>query len=77
MWISAIQVISILIGKKYNIPVRIWIPCGYPGTPESLRPIVFINPAPNMAIANVGYIDSSGKVQLAYLTEWKEVSYRH
>ena len=77
MWISAIQVISFLIGQKYNIPMLICIPCGYSGTPESLRPILFINPAPNMAMANVGYIDCSGKVQLVYLIEWKEVSYRH
>ena len=26
---------------------------------------------------HVGYIDCSGKVQLVYLIEWKEVSYRH
>jgi len=37
--------------------------------------MVFINPEPNMVIANVGYIDNSRRVELVYLAEWREVSY--
>lgn len=63
-----------LTGQVCTIPVRIWIQHGHPGTPESSRPIVFVNPTSNMAIASVRYINESGKVELEYLREWREVS---
>ena len=64
----------VLSGQMCTVPVRIWIQHGNPGTPERSKPIVFVNPTPNMAIAPVRYINESGRVELEYLREWREVS---
>ena len=60
----------IIIDQEYNIPVRVWLQRGYPKE----KPLVYINPTSDMAIASVGYVDRDGKVGVSYLSEWKEVS---
>lgn len=61
--------IYVLIDHQYHIPVRVWLQRGYPKE----KPLIYINPTPDMAIASVGYVERSGKVSVAYLSEWREV----
>ena len=50
--------------------MRIWLQRGYPKE----KPLVYINPTADMAIASVGYVERDGKVGVPYLSEWKEVT---
>ena len=57
------------IDHQYNIPIRVWLQKGYPKE----RPLIYVNPTADMAIASVGYLERDGKVDVPYLSEWKEV----
>ena len=57
------------VDHQYNIPIRVWLPKGYPKE----KPLVYVNPTADMAIASAGYLEKDGKVDVPYLAEWKEV----
>ena len=54
-------------GVKYNIPVGMWLPEGYPRTP----PALFVQPTPDMMISRQhAFVDASGAVRSSYIVSW-------
>jgi len=53
--------------RQYNIPIMIWL---YEKHPE-YAPMVFVKPTSTMVIRQGRHVDTSGKVYLPYLSEWK------
>ena len=52
---------------KYNIPVSIWLPEGYPRHP----PIMYVLPTPDMIIKpHHSFVDASGVVSSPYVRNW-------
>ena len=54
-------------GVTYNIPVQLWLQELHPYVP----PLVFVIPTRTMPIEPSSHVDTSGKVYLPYLHEWK------
>ena len=52
--------------KNYNIPIKIWLPCSYPEEP----PFCYVIPTREMELSVSPYVDHSGLVELACLSEW-------
>ncbi len=54
-------------GVKYNIPVSVWLPEGYPRYP----PIMYVLPTPDMIIKpHHSFVDASGVVSSPYVRNW-------
>jgi ESCRT-I complex subunit TSG101 len=54
-------------GVKYNIPVAIWLPEGYPRGP----PMMYVVPTPDMIIKpRHSFVDASGVVLSPYVRNW-------
>ena len=54
-------------GVKYNIPVSVWLPEGYPRYP----PIMYVLPTPDMVIKpQHSFVDASGVVSSPYVRNW-------
>jgi hypothetical protein len=54
-------------GRKYNLPLTLWLLEGYPRTP----PCVYLTPTSDMVIkSNHAFVDPSGCVTSPYLEEW-------
>ena len=54
-------------GKKYNLPLTIWLLEGYPRAP----PRVYLTPTSDMIIkSNHRFVDASGCVRSPYLDQW-------
>ena len=54
-------------GTKYNIPVRLWLPEGYPRA----APLAYVVPTPEMVIKpHHSFVDPSGQVHSSYLRNW-------
>ncbi len=52
---------------KYNIPVRLWLPEGYPRAP----PLAYVVPTPEMIIKpQHSFVDPSGRVHSSYVRNW-------
>lgn len=60
-------------GNMYNIPLAVYFIHQHPYYP----PIAYVRPTPNMQIKPSQNVDTSGKIFLPYLTEWKYVSAPH
>jgi ESCRT-I complex subunit TSG101 len=56
-------------GKQFQIPVRLWLPKSFPKDGPSIQ----VNPTPDMALAEVNYVDADGMMTMPYLKHWKEV----
>lgn len=56
--------------QELHIPVRVWLEHGYPKD----MPMVNLNPAGDMTLVRVDYVDKEGRVNLHYVIEWTEVS---
>ncbi|VDL38237.1 unnamed protein product, partial [Hymenolepis diminuta] len=54
-------------GNMYNIPLAVYFIHQHPYYP----PIAYVRPTPNMQIKPSQNVDTSGKIFLPYLTEWK------
>ncbi|VDN98541.1 unnamed protein product [Rodentolepis nana] len=54
-------------GNTYNIPLAVYFIHQHPYYP----PIAFVRPTPNMQIKPSQNVDTSGKIFLPYLTDWK------
>lgn len=54
-------------GTTYNIPVAIYFPQDYPYSP----PMCYVRPTPDMMVKPARHVDTSGRVYLPYLTDWK------
>ena len=52
--------------QNYNIPIKIWLPCSYPEEP----PFCYVIPTREMELSVSPYVDHSGLVELACLSEW-------
>ena len=52
--------------QNYNIPIKIWLPCSYPEEP----PFCYVLPTREMELSVSPYVDHSGLVELACLSEW-------
>jgi len=62
----------IIKAVKYNIPIRIWIPIQYPYRP----PMVYVTPAPGMAITpGHPHVDANGVVYLPYINTWNPATH--
>jgi len=57
-------------GKTYNIPIKLWLIETHPYNP----PMVYVNPTANMQIKPGRHVDTTGRIYLPYLHEWKHVS---
>lgn len=57
-------------GKNYNFPLRVWLHADHPRQ----APTVYVVPTSDMNIKTGPNINSEGKVQVLYLSEWEEVS---
>lgn len=58
-------------GVKYNIPVEIFLPPGYPSHP----PICYVRPSAGMILKeNHKHVGSDGKIYINYLHNWKSYS---
>ncbi|XP_052399418.1 tumor susceptibility gene 101 protein isoform X2 [Carassius gibelio] len=53
-------------GKRYNIPVSLWLKESYPRT----APICYVKPTPEMVIVASRHVNSSGEILMPYLDEW-------
>ncbi|KAK9828078.1 hypothetical protein WJX81_000655 [Elliptochloris bilobata] len=54
-------------GTKYNIPVRVWLPEGYP----RVAPLAYVVPTPEMVIKpHHSFVEPSGQVHSSYLRNW-------
>ena len=62
--------ICLCAGKKYNIPVCLWLMDTHPYNP----PLVYVKPTSNMQIKPGRHVDGTGRVYLPYLHEWRHVS---
>ena len=54
----------------YNIPIKVWILDNHPFVP----PLVFVTPTSTMVIKPGKHVDTTGRVYLPYLSDWKSVS---
>ena len=54
-------------GKKYNIPVEIYVPDKHPYHP----PMAYVKPTADMCIKPSRNVNENGLVFLPYLHEWK------
>ncbi|KAL1237262.1 putative tumor susceptibility protein [Trichinella spiralis] len=54
------------MGKTYNIPICIYLLKNYPHVP----PICFVRPTASMIVKPSSNVDSNGKINVPYLTEW-------
>ena len=52
--------------QNYNIPIKIWLPCGYPEEP----PFCYVIPTKEMELSVSPFVDHAGLVELACLAEW-------
>ncbi|KRZ25620.1 Tumor susceptibility -like protein [Trichinella pseudospiralis] len=57
-----------LLGKTYNIPICIYLLKNYPHVP----PICFVRPTASMIVKPSSNVDSNGKINVPYLTEWHQ-----
>lgn len=57
-------------GQQYNIPVCLWLRPTHPYA----SPLVYVTPTHDMGVQPSKYVDSSGKVYLPYITDWKQGS---
>lgn len=63
------QLIMLVQGVKYNIPVSLWLPERYP----NVAPIMYVVPTPDMIIKpRHAFVDASGVVNSAYLRNWSQ-----
>lgn len=58
-----------LIGKRYNIPVCLWLNESYPRS----APICYVKPTRDMMIVSSRHVNSNGEIMLPYLDEWRHV----
>ena len=63
------MVILCVSDQQYNIPIRVWLQRGHPKD----KPLVYVNPTSDMALASVSYVERDGRIAVPYLAEWKEV----
>uniref|UniRef100_A0A8C1VAF5 Tumor susceptibility 101a n=1 Tax=Cyprinus carpio TaxID=7962 RepID=A0A8C1VAF5_CYPCA len=54
-------------GKRYNIPVSLWLKESYPRT----APICYVKPTPEMVIVTSRHVSSDGEILMPYLDEWR------
>ncbi|KAK9952563.1 hypothetical protein ABG768_018395 [Culter alburnus] len=54
-------------GKRYNIPVSLWLKESYPHT----APICYLKPTCEMVVVTSRHVSSNGEILLPYLDEWK------
>ncbi|XP_073688310.1 tumor susceptibility gene 101 protein isoform X2 [Garra rufa] len=54
-------------GKRYNIPVSLWLKESYPRT----APICYLKPTPEMVIVPNIHVNSNGEITMPYLDEWR------
>eukprot|EP00112_Aurelia_sp_Birch-Aquarium-sp1_P022281 Seg6229.1 transcript_id=Seg6229.1/GoldUCD/mRNA.D3Y31 product="Tumor susceptibility gene 101 protein" protein_id=Seg6229.1/GoldUCD/D3Y31 len=54
-------------GSVYNIPIKVWILDNHPFVP----PLVFVTPTSAMVIKPGRHVDTTGRVYLPYLSDWK------
>ncbi|KAI2648169.1 hypothetical protein H4Q32_018193 [Labeo rohita] len=54
-------------GKRYNIPVSLWLKESYPRT----APICYLKPTSEMVIVPSRHVNSSGEITMPYLDEWR------
>lgn len=54
-------------GKTYNIPIKLWLMDTHPYNP----PLVYVNPTATMQIKPGRHVDTTGRIYLPYLHEWK------
>lgn len=57
------------LGKRYNIPVSLWLKESYPHT----APICYLKPTREMVVVTSKHVNSNGEILLPYLDEWKHV----
>lgn len=57
------------LGKRYNIPVSLWLKESYPRT----APICYLKPTSEMVIVPSRHVNSSGEITMPYLDEWRHV----
>ena len=57
-------------GATYNIPIALWLQDSHPFNP----PMVYVKPTSTMKIKEGPHVDTTGRVFLPYLTEWKHPS---
>lgn len=57
------------LGKRYNIPVSLWLKESYPHT----APICYLKPTREMVVVTSRHVSSNGEILLPYLDEWKHV----
>ena len=54
-------------GAVYNIPVAVWLTDSHPYN----APICYVKPTRDMTIKVSKHVDSSGRIYLPYLSDWK------
>ena len=54
-------------GAVYNIPVAIWLTDSHPYN----APICYVKPTKDMTIKVSKHVDTSGRIYLPYLSDWK------
>ncbi|KAA0724223.1 Tumor susceptibility gene 101 protein ESCRT-I complex subunit TSG101 [Triplophysa tibetana] len=54
-------------GKRYNIPVCLWLNESYPRS----APICYVKPTRDMMIVSSRHVNSNGEIMLPYLEEWR------
>ena len=50
-----------------------WLPRGFP----KQCPLVYVSLGPGLAMSSVNYVDADGKINIPYLTAWKEVCHEN
>ncbi|XP_070577374.1 uncharacterized protein [Ptychodera flava] len=54
-------------GNNYNVPIRIWLQRTHPED----APICYVEPTNDMYVEPSQYVDTSGKIYLPYLNQWR------
>ncbi|CAF1147047.1 unnamed protein product [Didymodactylos carnosus] len=57
-------------GRRYNIPIQIWLTDDYPSNP----PMCYVRPTSDMYIAVSYNVESDGYIVIPYLTSWRHSS---